>query len=104
MIWELFPIQSSFRITIPKVTWRKSGDFFKCVRKVVRVGIADVISNLGDGVIGFAKLGFGILHLGLQNKLLNGYFGPFFEVGSQIFPVVSEVICNIRDMKICADI
>lgn len=53
--WEaafLFFIESAFGIAVTEVTWRKPGDFFKGIGKVVWVGVADVVANLRDRVVG----------------------------------------------------
>ena len=97
-------VEAAFGITITEVTWRKPSDFFKCVGKVMRISIANVIANLGNGVVGFAKFGLGVFHLGLQDKLLNGNLRPFFEIGGQVFFVVTEVVCNIGDLQVTTNI
>ena len=62
---RLHLVEAAFGITVTEVTWRKPSDFFKCVGEIMWISVADVIANLGDGVICFAKLGLGVLHLGL---------------------------------------
>ena len=88
--------KSAFGVAFPIFTGSQSGDFFKGIGKVMGVMVSDVIANLGNRVIGIGELGFGLLHFGLNNELLNGSVGPFAEIGSQIFFIVSKIICHIR--------
>ena len=100
----LFLVEAAFGIAVAEVAWGKAGDFLEGVGEVVRVRVADIIANLGDGVVGLAKLRFGMLHFGLQNKLFDRNLRPFFKIGGQVLLIVAKIICNIRNLQVAADI
>ncbi len=96
--------QSSLGITVPVYTGGETGNFFKSIGKVVWILIPQVVANLGNGVVGVCQFRFGVVHFGLDNKLFDRDVGPFLEIGSQIFFVVTEVVRDVGNFQVAADI